>query len=91
MTDISSLVIQVTGPTIQENIDKYSSMSVQEYTSTLYDSNGKLLDDGLDSIANSYYQSFVDPKQDYVLAVQLEQAERDDFLDIPDKEFKHGK
>lgn len=69
-----------TGPTIHKVIARYSKMKVQEYTTTLYDKKGKLLDDGIDlETTKVYWEAFIDPKQARELERRLALIESEDF------------
>lgn len=69
-----------TGPTVSKEIERYSKMKVSEYTSTLYDEKGKLLDDGIDLETDRlYWESFIDPKQAAELQRRLTLIEREDY------------
>jgi hypothetical protein len=71
---------QVTGPTIYKEIERYSKMEVFEYTTTLYDKKGKLLDDGIDLETDKlYWESFIDPKQAAELERRLALIESEDY------------
>ena len=62
-------------------------MKVSEYTTTLYDKNGKLLDDGIDlETDKTYWESFIDPKQAEELERRLAMIEAADF-DLESAEF----
>jgi len=69
-----------TGPTIHKEIEKYSHMKVSEYTQTLYDSKGKLLDDGIDLENDKlYWESFIDSKQAAEIERRLSLIESEGF------------
>jgi hypothetical protein len=76
---ISSKLL-VTGPTIRKEIERYSKLHVSEYTTTIYDKNGKLLDDGIDlETDKTYWESFIDPKQAAELERRLAMIEVEGF------------
>ena len=69
-----------TGPTIHQEIKRFSSMKVQEYTTTLYDVKGKLLDDGIDlDTDRSYWEAFIDFKQAAELDRRLAMVEAEEW------------
>ena len=75
----SDLIVKTSGPTIKQVIKHYSNMHVSEYTKHVYDSNGKLLDDGLGlDVEKSYFDSFIDSRQARELNSTLEEQERKD-------------
>jgi hypothetical protein len=66
--------------TVNKEIERYSRMKVQEYTSTLYDDKGKLVDDGIDlDTDHVYWETFIDPKQARELERRLALIESEDF------------
>jgi hypothetical protein len=80
MSDKQQADKNISLPTIQEEISKYSKMDVREYTTTLYDVNGKLIDDEITMEDEStYWESFVGSRQASELIRRLALVEDDDY------------
>ena len=91
MADNKLLVISISNPTVWREIARFSKMHVSEYTSTLYDKKGKLLDDGIDLDANkTYWESFIDSKQAAELDRRLAMIESEDYQPGDEKFFPHA-
>ena len=72
----------ITNASIQEEIKKYSKMKPIEYTSTLYDEHGKLLDDEItEEDELTYWSSFVGARQASELVRRLAIVEELDYED----------
>lgn len=56
----------------------------KHYTTTLYDENGKLIDDGnLEEIERSYWEEFIEPDRAKELERRLTLLETDDYFPAP--------
>lgn len=83
-TVLEECTVEVQQPRVLEVFKDNSKAHPKHYTTTLYDENGKLVDDGdLEEIEDSYWEEFVEPEIAGELIRRLILLETDDYFPRP--------